>query len=340
MAREDDNFDRWRRSDDARRWVAARGGRWSHDDWLGLLDALSRSSSWPMREADIGGALEAARAGLSRTPDADPDRPISAVGSAVLHLAANDDAFAEGVLRRFVLDPDDGLAERWQLLQTAERDAWKAVELLLFKKGVERRFRGGELDAWKKQTPYGGDIRRSIEDFYEHYGRLELPNEPRSFTMLAFLELRSARLCGLVHAECNMPGMAMANLSREVGGQYPNLARLVRHPGLDIAGMAVEFLGHRLNVNDEMRRQFAGVRFGDMAQPRTGVIHLATAFVKAAEVVEEFIGDLLAEVTFKDRTRRQETLEKVRLPLTLQEDAETEREARAELKKTLGQRRP
>src|SRR5205823_1187148 len=43
-----DNLRRWQQSGGPRRWVEAHLGRWGHDDWLALLEALRRSEFWPL----------------------------------------------------------------------------------------------------------------------------------------------------------------------------------------------------------------------------------------------------------------------------------------------------
>lgn len=335
MSREADNVVQWIESGEPERWVATRRGQWDHHDWITLLETLRRSAFWPMREADIGGVLEAAREDMIRQAETDPDRPISAVMSAMMFAAANGDDATVRRLRRFVLDAHDGLAERWQLMRFAERDAWRAVELLLFCKGIERRFREGELDAWEQVTPFGEDIRSGLEEFYGHRSSLKFPAEPKSFTMSAFQELRAARLCGLLYAESAAPDEAMANLADDVGDRFPNLAVVVGHPGLDIPGMALEFLHFRSGVDEQLNRQFAEAGFKPIP-PRTGATHLAPAFHNWPDVIEEFIGDLVAEAMLKDRERRKEARGRINKPLTPEEDADLEREARAEVQKLLG----
>jgi hypothetical protein len=61
LPRKADNLQRFRRSEEARRWIDARGGRWGHNDWLGLLAWLEGSSFWPL---DVG-ALPAVLQGLN-----------------------------------------------------------------------------------------------------------------------------------------------------------------------------------------------------------------------------------------------------------------------------------
>jgi hypothetical protein len=266
--------------------------------------------------------------------EAAPERPLSAVGWAALHMLAGGNAAAAGRLRAFVLDPADTRSERWQVLRAAERDAWKAVELLLLRKGIERRFRQSGLDAWERQTPFGAGIRSGLEDFLQHYGSLAFPSEPQMFTAFALLELRTARLCGLLHAE-SVADAGMASLHDAVAGRFPELARLVLHPVLNIPGMAVEFLHSRVG---EMRQWLPTPVAGAETPTRTGALHLARAFRDAPNVIEEFIGDILAEATLGERLRRAGALERSRRPPTPEEDAELEREAGAEVEKMLGSR--
>jgi hypothetical protein len=55
------NLRRWRDSGLAGRWMAARQGRWDHNDWLGLLASLELSGFWPIDPAALGRALEEVR---------------------------------------------------------------------------------------------------------------------------------------------------------------------------------------------------------------------------------------------------------------------------------------
>jgi hypothetical protein len=52
------NLRRWQQSGWPRRWVEARQGRWSHDDWLGLLEWLRRSEFWPLDLDMVGLVLD------------------------------------------------------------------------------------------------------------------------------------------------------------------------------------------------------------------------------------------------------------------------------------------
>jgi hypothetical protein len=56
-----ENLRRWQQSGGPRQWVEARGGRWTHADWLGLLEALRRSPYWPLEADAVGLALEESR---------------------------------------------------------------------------------------------------------------------------------------------------------------------------------------------------------------------------------------------------------------------------------------
>lgn len=55
------NLCRWRDSGQPRRWVEARGGQWSHGDWLHLLESLRHSEYWPLEPAAVGALLETIR---------------------------------------------------------------------------------------------------------------------------------------------------------------------------------------------------------------------------------------------------------------------------------------
>jgi hypothetical protein len=55
------NLRRWQDSGEPRRWVEARQGRWSHDDWLGLLARLRQSEYAPLDEASVTAVVEEAR---------------------------------------------------------------------------------------------------------------------------------------------------------------------------------------------------------------------------------------------------------------------------------------
>jgi hypothetical protein len=57
MREEAHNLQRWQASGEALRWIEARQGHWSHDDWLDLLEALRATPFWPMDPAAMGDVL-------------------------------------------------------------------------------------------------------------------------------------------------------------------------------------------------------------------------------------------------------------------------------------------
>jgi hypothetical protein len=56
-----ENLRRWRESGQPRRWVEERHGRWTHDDWLALLEELRQSPYWPLTPDAVGAELEECR---------------------------------------------------------------------------------------------------------------------------------------------------------------------------------------------------------------------------------------------------------------------------------------
>jgi len=52
------NLIRWRISGRPIEWVAEHCGKWSHSDWLSLIEGLKGSEFWPIREEDIGKEIE------------------------------------------------------------------------------------------------------------------------------------------------------------------------------------------------------------------------------------------------------------------------------------------
>jgi hypothetical protein len=55
------NFDRWRRTGQARLWVQNHQGQWDHDDWLDLVHVLRGSQFWPLNLDAVGEILEEAK---------------------------------------------------------------------------------------------------------------------------------------------------------------------------------------------------------------------------------------------------------------------------------------
>jgi hypothetical protein len=86
-------------------------------------------------------------------------RPITAAGWAMLHRIADGDTDTLARILAYFRDPADDVGERWQFMRLAESNAWKAVELLLLRRMIERRINEGNLDAWVQTTPLGEEIR-------------------------------------------------------------------------------------------------------------------------------------------------------------------------------------
>jgi hypothetical protein len=57
------NLRRWVVSGQPLLWVELRGGKWEHDDWLGLVAGLRRSEFWPLDLDAVGQVLESLRGG-------------------------------------------------------------------------------------------------------------------------------------------------------------------------------------------------------------------------------------------------------------------------------------
>ena len=55
---EAENLRRWRDADQARIWVEACQGKWTHADWTGFLENLQRSEFWPMDPSAVGDVVE------------------------------------------------------------------------------------------------------------------------------------------------------------------------------------------------------------------------------------------------------------------------------------------
>jgi hypothetical protein len=233
----------------------------------------------------------------SKIMKADPERPISSVMSAMMHRIADCDTDTLARLQHYVLDPEDTVADRWQYLRLAERDAWKSVELLLLRKMLERRFAEGELDAWVEMTPFGDDIRQGFESFFEYYRSVEFPVDPKGFGPLAFQELRAARLAGDLYAEACDPAPSnakeiMERLAARLAARFPLFAQAIRHPQLDIAGMTWFFLAFRLRINIEMTVALPT----DRTPPsNAGLEDMAVLFVNWPTTIEELIGDVYVE---------------------------------------------
>src|SRR5581483_10988902 len=124
-------------------------------------------------------------------------RPLSACGWAILHRIAGGNRDDLERLVAYVRDPEDvDQGERWQFLRCAENDGWTAVELLLLRTMIQRRFCDGRLDCWVRTTPLGEEIRDMLAEFFDSQRTVEFPEEPKSFGAFAFQELCAARLAG------------------------------------------------------------------------------------------------------------------------------------------------
>ncbi len=231
-----------------------------------------------------------------------PERPISSVCSAMLHCIAGGDDDLLARLLDYVLDPEDVVADRWQYLRFAERDAWAAVALLLLRKTLVRRFREGELDAWVKVMLFGDDIRRGLESFFEWHRSIEFPAEPKGFGTLALQELRAARLAGELYVEPAHAGShaqeIMEGMAARLAERFPLMAQVVRHPELDIPGLAWFFLDFRLRINWETVVTLPGKR---TPPSKVGLSDLGVIFVNWPTTIEEFVSDVYADA---ERTRR------------------------------------
>jgi len=250
----------------------------------------------------------------------------------MLHSIAGGDPDILARLRDYVNNPEDKVADRWQYLRCAERDAWAAVGLLLPRKTLERRFREGELDAWVALTLFGDDIRNGVESLSRSYGSLEFPVEPKGFGAFALQELRAARLAGELYAE-QLGGINagdnMERLAARLADQFPLLAQVVRHPELDVATMAWFFLDFRLRTNFETVMALPG---GRTPPSNVGLSDVGILFVNCPTTVEEFVSDVYAQA---EMTRR------VRLTnLRMRHRDDLEADARAEVEAMLGRAVP
>jgi nucleoid DNA-binding protein len=55
---ETENLRRWKDSGQARAWVETHQGHWDHSQWIALLEELKSSPFWPLKQEEIGVALE------------------------------------------------------------------------------------------------------------------------------------------------------------------------------------------------------------------------------------------------------------------------------------------
>ncbi len=281
----------------------------------------------------------------------DSDRPISPICAALLHSLANGDAAMLTRLRHFILDASDMLADRWMMFRLAERDAWKTVELYLLQRLIERRFREGELDAWVELTPFGEDLQQALEREFEQHGSFDWPAEPQSFDVAACLELRAARLAGELYAERLGYDEVVADpidgsleiqkrFAAALREEFPLLAQVVMHEDLDVVALTWNYLTFRLRANEEMRGDFGPIGEAIIDRSMSPISDLAMHFYNWPEMVEELIGDVLADSALRQRRRLEAAHERLRRPLLPEEAAELKRQARAEVQTILSQSVP
>lgn len=224
-------------------------------------------------------------------------RPLSACGWAILYRIANGDTDDLAELVAYIRDPEeDVVGERWQFLRLAERDAWVAVELLLLRPGIERRFKEGILDAWVETTPLGAEIRDGLAEFFDSYRSVEFPSDPRNFGEHAFQELCAARLAGELDAALRRPAGSgakiMARLATRLEGRYPLFAQAIKTPGLDVAGMGWGILVFRLRMNFETLVALPTER---TLPPNPGLEDLVVLLVNIPTTVAKLICDVFAD---------------------------------------------
>jgi hypothetical protein len=232
-------------------------------------------------------------------------RPLSVCGWAILHRIAGGDTDDLGRLVSYIRDPEDvDQGERWQFLRLAENDAWTAVELLLLRKLIEKRFSEGTLDAWVQVTPLGQEIHEGLTSFFDSYRTVEFPEEPTSFGVFAFQELCAARLAGELHAELRDPaGTAeeiIARLGARLNDRFPAFVKAIRNPGLDLPGMAWGILDWRIRMNFETLVALPTCR---TPPPNPGLEDLAVLLINCPTTVMELLCDVFSDGEFARRTR-------------------------------------
>jgi len=237
--------------------------------------------------------------------------PLSASGWAILQRIAQGDTDALERLVSYFRDPEDAAGERWQFLRLAERDAWIAVELLLLRSGIERRFSKGVLDAWVQATHLGQEIREGLESFFDSYWNVELSRKPRSFGVFAFQEVCAARLAGELDADLrDAAGSAeeiIARLGARLNDRFPVFSEAIRNPALDIPGMGWGILDWRIRMNFET---LVALPTSRTPPPNPGLEDLTLLLVNCPTTVLELMSAIYADGEFARRTR----LAKTRVP--------------------------
>ena len=264
------------------------------------------------------------------------DLPFSACQRAILHKVADGDADVLAQLVNYFRDPHDDAGERWQFLRLAETDAWTAVELLLLRNMIERRFSEGIIDAWVHVTPLGEEIRDSLTAFFDSFRAVEFPSEPRSFGAFAFQELCAARLVGQLDADVReAAGSAkiMERLAATLFDRYPQFAQAIEIPGLDIPGMGWGSLDWRIRCSFETLVALPT----DRTPPSNhGLEDLVVLLINCPSTIERLICDVYADCEFTRRARVAE----IRTGIRDNNHDDLKREATAEVKALLGRAVP
>ena len=226
-------------------------------------------------------------------------RPITAAGWAMLHRIATGDTDTLARLLGYFRDPGELASESWQFLRLAETNAWKAVELLLLRRMIERRANEGKLDAWVQATPLGEEIRD---------GRLQLLRlAPLGRVSRGATQFRSIGVSG---ASCRSPCWQrpaapeqrnptaanaediMEQMAARLADRFPLLAQAVRNPKLDLPAMTWFILDCRIRYNFETLVALPC----RTPPPNPGLEDLVVLFINCPSRVEELIGDVYADV--------------------------------------------
>lgn len=242
-------------------------------------------------------------------------KQMSPLAWAILHRIAGGDTDDLGRLITYIRDPEDvDQGERWQFLRCAEKDAWTAVELLMLRTMIEKRFRDGLLDAWVQTTPLGAEIRDGLAEFFDSYRSVEFPSEPKCFGEVAFQELCAARLAGELDAGLRHPAGSgaeiIARLADRLSNRFPVFAEAIRNPGLDLAGMGWGVLDWRIRCNFETLVALPTER---TPPPNPGLEDLTVLLVNVPSTVAKFICDVFADGELVRRLKLAQVRKRLRL---------------------------
>jgi hypothetical protein len=242
-------------------------------------------------------------------------KQMSALAWAILHHIAGGETNDLGRLVAYIRDPEDvDQGERWQFLRLAERDAWTAVELLLLRRTIEKRFSDGLLDAWVQTTPLGAEIREGLAEFFDSYRTIEFPRKPRKFGEFAFQELCAARLAGELDAELRDPAGSgqevMERLATSLAGRYPLFTQAIRNPTLDVPGIGWGVLDWRIRCNFETLVALPTER---TPPPNPGLEDLTVLLVNIPSTVTKLICDVFADGELVRRLKQAEVRRRLQL---------------------------